>query len=260
MNYHTDIALRKTVADYCKVRGETIANYRMALKMHATIGADVRAIGLFGAPSESEPRCSLEDFIKDLDRSLWRLVFKATGLPRYMDDEARKDFERGLEKDPPPFEEDSIRSTLVSSAAKADEMFARGLYNLFRTRSDAHRTNTRERFKIPNKIIWTGMIDVAMTRIMGKLSLSHYQRDRLNDLDRVFRTLAGEPYQPYALEGRLLTVFRAGADTFEDEVLKVRGFKNGSLHVCIKRQDLLDRANRIIADYAGAVIPDARSA
>ena len=257
MNYHTDIALRKTIADYCDVRNTAIASYSTALRLHSGINGDLRAIGLFGSPSESEPRASLKDFTEDLDRSLWRLVFKATGLPRYMDDEARKAFEHGLERNPPPFEEETIRSTLVSSAAKADEMFARGLYNLFQTRSDNHATNTRHAFKLPAKVIWTGMIDIYWAKSFGTLSLSHYQRDRINDLDRVFRTLAGEDFTPFSLEGKVQAAFKAG-DTFEDDLLKIRGFKNGSLHVWFKRADLVDRANRIIADYAGAVIPDGR--
>ncbi len=252
---NTDLMLRKTLDDYCQAREQAIAHYRSALRLHGEITAGLRTLGLTGAPYDSEPRLAEAEFIRDLDRMLWRQALNATGLPRYMDDEARRLFEDGLERSPPPFEAETVRSTLVSSAAVADEMFARGLYNLFQLRSRAHLTNRREAFKLPQKVIWAGMIDIQMTRLNDRLMLSHYQRDRLNDLDRVFRTLAGEPFEPHRLSSALAVAFQSG-DTFEDGLFKVRGFKNGTLHVWFKRPELVAKANRIIADYAGAAIPD----
>lgn len=251
---NTDLMLRKTLDDYCRAREQALAHYRAALRLHVEITAGLRTLGLHGAPYDSEPRLSEPDFTRELDRLLWRLALNATGLPRYMDDEARRLFEGGLEHNPPPFEVEAVRSTLVSSAAAADEMFARGLYNLFQLRSRVHLTNRREAFKLPKKVIWAGMIDIAMTRLNGRLMLAHYHRDRLNDLDRVFRALAGEPFEPYRLESSLIAAFREG-ETFEDALFKIRGFKNGTLHVWFKQPELVAKANRIIADYAGAVIP-----
>jgi hypothetical protein len=257
--YDTDIALRKTVADYCRIRDRAIAAYRSALRLHATIRSDLRAAGLLGPPPESEPRAGLEAFIRNLDASFWRLLFDATGLARYMDDQARREFENGLRDTAPPFEEATIRATLIGAASCADAMFARGLFNLFATRSQDHRTNTRAPFALPRKVVWADMIDVVSARLFGHLSLSYDRLGKLDDLDRIFRTLAGLDFVPRRLESALQQAFRTGS-LYEDELFRVRGFKSGTLHVWLLREDLVAKANLIIAAYAGAALPDARAA
>jgi hypothetical protein len=255
----TDLIPRQTVADYCALREQAIVEYADLHRRWSALEQRLRAVERY-AGSQAGPAKRLEEFTRDLDRTLWRHVLDQTEIPRFMDAQARREFEAELERDTPPFTEETVRSTLVSAASQTDEMFARGLYNLFCERSDRYLTNAREPFRLPRKVVWEYMIDTMMVRYCNELRLAYGRRDKLNDLDRVFRTLAGLPYQPGALATALSEVLIQGGDVFEDELFRMRGFRNGNLHVWFLQQPLVDRANRIIAAYAGAVIPDARAA
>ncbi len=258
MSIHTDVALRKTIADYCEVREQAIARYADALRMHKEIDGICKQVGLFGAPGNSEPRLYPEDFRKEIDRSLWTRLMDATGLKRYMDDQAVKEFQGALNgANPPEFTEETVRSTLVSAASQAEEMFARGLYNLFVTRSEAHKTNTRHAFRLPKKVIWRGVIDEYWAKSFNELKVSHWQRAKINDLDRIVSTLAGRPFTECRLECAISDAF-AKREDYEDDLLKIKGFKNGTIHVYFLDEAIVEKANKLIAAYAGAVIPDAR--
>lgn len=258
MSIHTDIALRKTIADYCEVREQAIARYADALRMHKEVDDICKRAGLFGSPGNSEPRLCPDDFRKEIDRSLWHRLFDATGFKRYMDAQAVKEFQDALYgSNPPEFTEETVRSTLISAASQAEEMFARGLYNLFVTRSDAHRTNTRHAFKLPKKVIWGGMLDESWVRSFGVLKLSHWSRGKINDLDRIVSTLAGRPFVEFRLESGISNAFAKHED-YEDDLLRIKGFKSGTIHVYFLDESIVEKANKLIAAYAGAVIPDAR--
>ena len=167
-----------------------------------------------------------------------------------MDAQARAEFNRSLLETPPAFTVENVRSTLVSAASQVDLMFARGLYDLFCKRPRHLRTNAREPFKLPPKIIWSMMIATDWLRVDDGLRLRYDATHKLNDLDRVLSTLAGEDFHPYTLATKINTAWQH-SNVYEDAMLKVRGFRNGNLHVWIKRQDVIDKANRVIADYAG---------
>lgn len=254
-----NIALRRTVEDYAEARDEAIASYISAHRQIERMKADLAKLGDLLCPYNARFELEPEDFTKALDQRLWQLVFDKTEIPRYMDAKARADFNRSLEHDPVPFTVENVRSTLVSAASQVDEMFARGLYELFCSRASHLTTNSREPFKLPRKIIWSYMVASEWVRWNG-LRISHAVEPKINDLDRVLRTLAGEDFTPHSLSTKINSAWQTG-DTFEDDLLKVRGFRNGNIHVWIKRQDVIDKANRVIAEYAGpALAADRRAA
>jgi len=243
--FDQDLAIPPTLADYAAARERTVQAYHSALKTLALADRQFQTIYSYGLPRNSYPRDSLEETVRAIDARLWRQAFDITGFGQLMDREAREQFERDNQDNPPAFTVENVRSIFLSAAQDAEEMFNRGLVNVFRRLSRGHRTNTNEAFKVNRRAIM-----VYMVRPAGRgLEICYGPAaDELNDLDRVFKTLDDEKHHPRSLETALNAALRKG-EVYEDTYYQFKGFKNGNLHVVFKRQDLLDQANRIIHDY-----------
>ncbi len=80
---------------------------------------------------------------------------------------------------------------------------------------------------------------------------------------RVFAVLDGDAHREIGSLLRAIEEDRRGGwgkprrSVTESEYFRVRGFKNGNAHLWFTRDDLVERANRVLADYYGAVLPDA---
>lgn len=255
-----NIALRKTIGDYCAARDQALTAYADALRILDSGAQALAQIGDYLWPHDAHPRTSLAEFTRELDARMWRQAWNKTDLPKFMDAQARKEFDDSLKNNPPAFTEDSVRSAMVSVASQADEMFARGLFEMFRTRDMDYQTNARETVKIPRRLIWSGAYVDTSAGGSLRFSYSHWHSDRLGDLDRVFKTLAGLPFNPRELESALNNVWKDGGNLYEDPFYRIRGYRNGNLHIELRQQPLIDRANRILAAYAGPSLPQSAAA
>lgn len=251
-----NLALRKTIEDYCEARDKAIRDYSSILSAISRVASDLNAISPYIFPSEACPKNSIEAFTRNVDRRMWTVCFDATDLPKYMDAKARRQFDDSLRDSPPEFTFDNVRSSLITAASQADEFFARGLYELFCERPDYYATN-RQAFKLPEKVIWSYLVEPCWS---GKgLHIRYGSEDKINDLDRVFKTLAGLPFHARELSSAMNDAFKNG-NVYQDTLFHIRGFANGNIHVKFLQPKLVDKANKIIADYAGAVIPHDKAA
>ncbi|WP_047303039.1 DUF4942 domain-containing protein, partial [Pseudomonas fluorescens] len=117
----------------------------------------------------------------------------------------------------------------------------------------------KEPFRIGPKVIMEGMVEPSFKSGLC-IRYGSWAKDKLNDLDRVFQTLDGKPFQPHALTSAMDAAFQAG-EVFENENYRAKAFKKGTLHLEFLRLDLLDKVNEQIGEYyAGNVLPDARAA
>lgn len=240
------LMLPQTLDDYVAMRGRVLDTYKSALATLQLADRELEKFLSFGLSWNSTPRDSLTDVTHDIDRRLWRKAFDLTGFGQLMDAKAREDFERSLNDKPPEFTVENVRSIFLSTAQDAEEMFNRGLVNVFRRLSSDHRTNTNNAFKVNEKAVlgfmvtqrWGGGLEVRYGRA----------RDEINDIDRVFKTLDNKKHQPRGLEMALNGALHEGR-VYEDEYYQIKGFKNTNLHIKFKRGDLLDKANRIIHEY-----------
>ena len=191
-----------------------------------------------------------------MDRSMWRSFVVNTPLWSLMDTKARKQFDVDMAGVPPEANEENLSATMRAYFADADNIFRRSLIETFRNLSSEYRSNNA--FRLDKKII-LGSIQNSYGHF------SHYAEDRIRDLDRVFWVLDGKEYpSDYSagLTGRLREALRqtsigmtAGAGKCETEYFSVKYFKNGNAHATFKRPDLVSKANRMIAEYYGEVLP-----
>jgi predicted RNA methylase len=195
----------------------------------------------------------LERARQDLDRGVWRYLIDATNLERLMDHTERQRFREQLAADPPPATADNLAATLDRFMGEAHMIFQRGVATAFSALD--RRFRSHDGFKIGGRIV----LSRALSEFGGWNHYTHAD-EHLRDVERAFYILDGK-VQPdrsggiigaidaarYAIPG-----FGARAYTAEDDYFSVRAFKNGNAHVYFKRDDLVDRVNRLLADYYGA--------
>lgn len=240
-----DIAIPTTLDDVCEVRSLALDRIKRAYELLDAAKDALEGVARYAWPYEGSPRNSYQRTVSEIDARLWRDAFDKTNFLLLMDEEAKRRFFEDVEKMAPPFTMENIRSTFLTLSQEADGMFVRGLVNVFRRLSKDHRTNTNSPFKVNDRAILPYMVSV---RFRGGLEVNYRSGERLNDLDRVFKVLAGVVHQPRALEHAINAVFVDG-NRYEDDFYEIRGFRNGNMHLRFKRVDLLEKANRLIGEY-----------
>ena len=244
----TGIAIPKTIEDICDTRREVIEKIRTSYKLFEECANDLNILGNHIFPYDAPPRKGLKQTIKEIDARLWRHAFDKTGLFQYMDSIAKDEFDKGLEKEPPEFNIDNVRSTLIDTAAQARGMYIRGLVEFFLGLSKHYATNTKEPFKVSKRAV----VRWATTCWFGEITVNNgtYSKgaSTFNDLDRVIKTLDEKQHHPRELENKLNAAWKT-SKIFEDQYYQIKGFKNGNAHILFKRPDLLEKANKLISEY-----------
>jgi len=276
----TQVATRLQISELCKFRDEALAKMRecaialdaayvisdeaTAKARRATMGRGVGGpyrsehdspyAALF-KPHKFEIESSLEDYRKVLDRGVWTQLIETTGIKTMMDAEALKDLNQSISTDVPEASEANVRATIENLFADADVIFRRGLVNCF-AKLD-RRFKSHDGFKIGSRII----IDRAFSEMSGDTNYGSTW-DTIADVERVLAVLDGEnPEGSVELRARV-DADRKGTwgpmqSKTETAYFRIDGFKNGNAHLWFTRDDLVTKANQILADHYGQVLPDA---
>ncbi|QEH97305.1 DUF4942 domain-containing protein [Gluconobacter thailandicus] len=200
-----------------------------------------------------------EDRRISMDRSMWRSFVVNTPLWGLMDTQARKKFDQDMAGVPPEATLENLAATMEMYFSDADNIFRRSLIETFRSLPNSYKSN--DPFKLDKKVI--------LGNIQDRFGyLSTYAGDRLRDLDRVFWVLDGLEYNPPydgSLRGAISRVMDAKrkesrtlspvAGEVQTEYFTVKFFKNGNAHAVFMRPDLVQKANRLIAEHYGATLP-----
>ncbi|MCS2169553.1 DUF4942 domain-containing protein [Scandinavium sp. TWS1a] len=191
----------------------------------------------------------------NLDRSIWRDLMLKSGMISLMDAAARDEWYRNLEQDDiPAISEDNILSTFTQLHHSKNEVFERGVINVFKSLSWDYKTNSPCKFG--KKIIVNGLVNY--TQWGFRLNWGK-RRDQLADLERMLNLLDGKPVPENRndLGVRLdqhIDAQRTSA-VFEDDYFSIRYFQKGSAHITFKRPELIDRMNDIIARHYPGALP-----
>ena len=98
----------------------------------------------------------------------------------------------------------------------------------------------------------------------GHWNYHRNQRDTLQDIERAFYVLEGlDPPDLYsgivgAVEAARQGAWGARQTEVQTEFFTLRIFKNGNAHLWFRRDDLLRKVNKLLAEYYGEVIPEER--
>lgn len=246
-------AIQKTLADYCESRDRVLALLEDARRQMLAADAELKSCYSYGLPWEIARPFEMEKATRDVDQRFWRQAFSATGLMEVMDAEALGDFQRDLDKTPPEFTLENVRSTFLSLFQEADKLFARGAVNVFRKLDKGYRTNEKDAFRLGPRAILHSIFQPAWKGGL-QMRYGHWASGQINDLDRVFRVLDGKKHAPQSLETAINAAFsesKSGPWVYEDEYFRIKGFLNGNAHFQFRREDLLEKANRMIGKFYG---------
>lgn len=245
-SWDTDLATRKTIADYVEIKNAALRHIEDARRSLEAAEKTLNTVAAYMMPRETRLP-SQDDCERQINKSLWRKTFHLTGLTRLMDAQAIAELERSIDRECPDFTEDNITATFLAQAQQADMMFRRGIVNVFRRFSNDYKTNRAEPFRIGPKFVMTYGCEPSFG---GGRRVRYGSEDRINDVDRVFCVLDKKPHCPATLQTAMNDAFRKGA-VFESPYFKITSFKNGNLHWVVKRLELLDEVNLLIAQHYG---------
>ncbi|MEL6427473.1 MAG: DUF4942 domain-containing protein, partial [Pseudomonadota bacterium] len=197
---------------------------------------------------------ALASFRRGLDRDIWQHLIDSAGLTDLMDKTAKDEFHESLLGDAPEATLENITATIQQLVGDADLIFQRGLATAF-SKLDA-RFRSHDAFKIGSRMILVRVFDD-----WGSWNYGTGHEATLADVERVFAVLDGNKPNFGALKHTIDLSRGRGIDPRQSEChsayFRIRGFKNGNAHIWFTRDDLVEKANRLLADYYGATLADA---
>ncbi|ECG8599699.1 DUF4942 domain-containing protein [Salmonella enterica subsp. salamae] len=186
---------------------------------------------------------------RNIDRSIWRDLMLKSGMLTLMDAEARSQWAKNLEEgDLPAISETNILSTFEQLHHNKQDVFERGIINVFKGLSWDYKTNNPCGFG--KRIIVNGLVKHDK---WGYSLNWGWRRDQLADLERMLYLLDGKtiPDNRHDVSIRFMDFVRDNPhqQTFEDELFTIRYFQKGSGHITFKRLDLVEKMNDIVAKH-----------
>jgi len=186
-----------------------------------------------------------------VDRNMWHGFVASTPLGSLMDQEERRKFEDSLkQQDVPEATPDNVFATMNRLRGEAGVIFRRGLVNVFRRLSRDYQSH--DGFKLGARLVMTHVTNGGSTFTR----FTQWGEEKLRDLDRVFHVLDGNAAPEYqqGLCAAMRTAFHEKKSEAETDYFRVRWFQNGNAHLWLKRDDLAERANKLIAEHFGETL------
>lgn len=183
---------------------------------------------------------------QNVDRDVWSYVIEAVGLRNFMDHAELEKMHRQLDENPPIISVESIEATLIDLGQKRLEYFRRGIFNLYK-RLSRTKFASNDAFKFGPRMVVPHAFDRLDRFNMWRMN----RRDEIDDLDRIFHVIDGKQSPDH--RGGLASLIDSVAreQELETEYFSCRWFRNGNLHINIKREDLLTRLNKMLAEEYG---------
>jgi len=203
-----------------------------------------------------KPETAMKAITRNIDRSIWKDLMNKSGILSLMDAQARDEWYNSLEKDDiPAISEENIFNTFEQLHRGKNEVFERGVLNVFKGLSWDYKTNLPCRFG--RKIIVTGL--VKYDRWGFGLNWG-WQRDRLADLEHMLMLLDGKPVP----DNRADVTRRLGdhihenrhSTRYEDLMFTIKYFQKGTTHITFKRPELVDKLRETLPWGTGSKVTE----
>ncbi|MFA3759480.1 DUF4942 domain-containing protein [Yersinia sp. 2466 StPb PI] len=267
---HTDVICSTSIERIITVRNTALVQIEALIHQLEDISAITNSIGGGIAKDwamRQDFRCgcwlmektetAMKAIIRNLDRGIWQDLMKKSGMLSLMDAQARDQWYRNLEGDNiPTISEESIYSTFEQLHRDKDNVFERGVINVFKSLSWDYKSN--HPCKFGKKIIVNNLVSYTQ----WGFTLNHsYRRDQLADLERMLFLLEGKaiPDNRGDVTTRLYEHMSANRQTtkvYEDDYFAIKYFMKGSAHLTFRKPGLMDKMNDIIAKHYPSVLPE----
>ncbi len=267
---HTDVICSTSIERIITVRNTALVQIEALIHQLEDISAITNSIGggiakdwamrqdfRTGCWFMEKAETAMKVITCNLDRGIWRDLMLKSGMLSLMDAQARDQWYRNLEGDNiPAISEANILSTFEQLHQQKDDVFERGVINLFKGLSWHFKTNSPCQFG--KKIIMSNLVSCNQ----WGFTLNHgSRRDQLADLERMLHLLDGKaiPDNRGDVTSRLYEHIRANphiAKVYEDDYFSIKYFMKGSAHLKFRKLSLIDKMNAIVAKHYPDVLPE----
>lgn len=198
---HTDVICSTSIERIITVRNTALVQIEALIHQLEDISAITNSIGggiakdwamrqdfRSGCWLMEKTETGMKAITRNLDRDIWRDLMKRSGMLSLMDAQARDQWYRNLEGDNiPAVTKDNIYSTFEQLHRDKDNVFERGVINVFKSLSWDYKSN--HPCKFGKKIIVNNLVSYTQ----WGFTLNHsYRRDQLADLERMLFLLEGK--------------------------------------------------------------------
>lgn len=200
-----------------------------------------------------DAQASFEVYRQQCDAKIWMWLYEVTGLYKLMDKTAKDELYKDLCGEVPLVTAENAYKKFQQLTAEAELMFQRGLARAFIGLD--RRFRSHDGFKLGARIILTNVFNSY-----GGWNYHSRMEEVLADIERVFAVLDQADPDPNGLRQAInadRSSWGAQQSVTETRYFRIKGFMNGNAHIWFKRDDLVEKANLILAAYYGEVIPDA---
>ncbi|MFV8801835.1 DUF4942 domain-containing protein [Yersinia sp. LJYL362] len=267
---HTDVICSTSIERIITVRNTALVQIEALIHQLEDISAITNSIGggiakdwamrqdfRCGSWLMEKTETAMKAIARNLDRGIWRDLMKKSGILSLMDAQARDQWYRNLEGDNiPAISEESIYSTFEQLHRDKDNVFERGVINVFKSLSWDYKSN--HPCKFGKKIIVNNLVSYTQ----WGFTLNHsYRRDQLADLERMLFLLEGKaiPDNRGDVTTRLyehMSANRQMTKVYEDDYFSIKYFMKGSAHLTFRKPGLMDKMNDIIAKHYPSVLAE----
>jgi predicted RNA methylase len=270
-----EIAIRDTIGSIVSRRNETIKKFSQAYDalMLSTEAVSRAYNNLFEKSTDfnyfNEESMKALRPLSIVDRKEYlsaarQMVLELSQIKQFMDTTAKAQLRSTLMSDPPICSEDNVVATLQQMLTDSGMMFRRGIAMAFSGLDK--RFLSHDGWQLGSRIV----IPNAIAEHSRHISFgNHKPADRLIDVERVFRTLSKlSPLdRGQTIVERLNKKIQWSSGPklepapgeYEDGLFRVRWYKNRNLHVWFLDDELVWKANQLIAEYYGSPLPETRS-
>jgi hypothetical protein len=196
---------------------------------------------MFHSHRASADRC--QEIFDQMKRTAWQILINKLGLRNIMSVKRRGEVDRQIEKgECPDINEETILDVLLGLADQARGFAAEAakeVFEILRPHRSGYKTNNV--FRIGRRVILAHRVDQQYDG--KKFRPTHYREQELTAIDGIFHLLDGKGVMREN-RGPLVNAILSSPDgKGETDYFRFKCFKNGNLHIEMKRLDLVMELN-----------------
>lgn len=190
----------------------------------------------------------LADHLKHVRQQAWQYVIIQTGIKEWCSVRQGKELDEQVKSDDlPELTVDNMWNTLNKLMNNTDLMFEEALqevWDFLHPNCQWKSWKTNSNYDLGLKVIHPGVISYSTN--FHYWSVCYYHQQELRALDNIFHLLAGKGISRYPDD--LYTIVNQACNRketeCETEYFHCRWYKKGTIHITLKREDLVKEFNR----------------
>lgn len=187
------------------------------------------------------------DEILDLRRQLWGALMERLEVRRMLSIERTRKLDEWLKETKDEITIDAVMAIFTQYVRELPDILSEAVgevYDWLRPRNSELVTNTQ--YELGERVVLEGILDSWWIKHSGAPQVSHYREAYTRALDNVFAALDGKGSISKSYRGELNdAVSKAKSGRGETEYFEFRWFKNGNLHLRMRRMDLVAKFNQL---------------